>query len=186
MSTNVFHFVVAVGESSEELVRACDALRLRRRSASPGQFGSDDWSESDRTALDTLVYQVLDVVHRLPIIHYSSFLNAWEGPDLLGRFTDWPDDVRREILGNRYNLTYYPSEFSDVFVRQVDQVRNLEQFRDLPGVRQFLGHLREALVAPNWLESSSVVLAVCDSLGPTRLDEEIRASLTTRLDITVE
>src|SRR5262249_53589745 len=138
----------------------------------------------DHEAIAYFCVSLINVVHQLPILYSAQYLDGSSVADSQFRLLEWPDGRKRLINGTRFGVVYYPSEFVQDLLTQIKKYRRRKFYRHQTEDRWFLDHIGEAIQSAQWLDASFLVLSISQHLGPSRLDEEIRAALDLSLHLT--
>lgn len=180
MSTNLVHVLTVIGDYADEVEEACDALLAKRVEQEPGCYGTEDWSDRDRRAIDAICKPLIVAARGLPMLYYAAYVDGWSMAGQQHHLLEWPDGVRRQLCGDEHDLAYYPHAFRDDLLSQIKSARRCKFYRENAESRWYLDHIREAIDAALWLNAPFLVVSITEFLGPTRHNEDIEASLTTR------
>jgi len=177
MSTNFVHVLTVIGEAASEVESACDDLLGRRVESESNSYSSDDWSDRDHCDLAELCETLVGTSHHLPVLYSARYLDGWSTGGLQYAPLEWPDGRERLILGDRYDLAFYPSRYRDTFLPRLKAMRRRKVYREQSEYRWHADHMKEAIEAALWLDAPFLVLAISQFLEPTRHDEDIKAAL---------
>jgi hypothetical protein len=157
------------------------AARMRKWSAArltddPVHWCSAQWPQPVRQEAEEFAALLRANALAPPVVYFVEWFDPWsmgdtvstwltptDGPAPLGVFTDG----------------------CELFAHELPDGGRLDRFLALAGAQQFsesmfcIGRLREALAAWETLTDQSVVLVVRTVVGPTVLDEEVSASIST-------
>jgi hypothetical protein len=177
MSTSLVHVLTIIGKGAIEVEAACQELLARRIQQHPTGHGSSDWTENDHQALEQLCMSLVNASRNLPVLYYAQYLDPWTVADSRFHLLQWPDARRLHICGSTFGLAFYPSRFSHDFLEEIEKLRHAEFYHSQAEDRWYLDHVKEAIDTALWLEDKFLVVCISECIGPTRHDEEIKASL---------
>jgi hypothetical protein len=183
MSTCIVHVLTIIGDSATEVEAACEDLLGRRHKPDDNGYGSDDWSKTDRNAIESLGSALISAARNLPVLHYAQYLDGWSVADSRFNLLKWPDGKRRQICADSVGMVFYPSGFSQDLLAQIGQLRRMELYRNQREDRWFVDQMSEAIEDALWLEAPFLVVSISECLGGSRHDEEIRAALNASIKL---
>jgi hypothetical protein len=184
MSTSLVHVLTVIGKGATQVEAACEELRGRRVERDPQLYGSDDWSERDHRDIDDLCVALLRASRKLPVYYYAQYLDSWSIGRSMYRLLDWPDGMKRLILGSAFSLVFYPSRYSQEFLAQIKRRRRTKLYRNQREDRWYLDQVKEAFESALWLEDNFIVVSIDECIEPSRYDDEIKAALESPIDLT--
>jgi len=176
MSTSLVHVLTVIGKGAVQVEAACEELLSRRVARGPG-YGSLDWTDRDHEDLEHLCVALINAARNLPVLYYAQYLDPWTVGNSMFQLMKYSDGRMRRICGSDFDLVFYPSRFSKEFLHEIDRWRQTEDYRKQSEDRWYLDHVGEAIASVLWLDGRFLVLSISETLGASRLDDEVQAAL---------
>lgn len=186
MSTQLFHFFGILGRPARDVEAACRRILSRRRvPKSPPPFEavwSDQWTARDRDRIDSVCQKLLARPRRLPVMHYSLFLDGYAmGGHLLSAVGDPHGPPERAYSAN-YGFALYSGDKADVWRKEIRKIHRASRGRRIGSATWYADHLRVAIDWTECWKHEFVVIAVSECVGGSRMDADLHASAAGRFD----
>lgn len=206
MSTSIVHVLTFIGRSAKSVEAACEELLSRRSTTNrsnrrtttqgnycvdllgkvdrqPNVYGSDDWSAVDHKDIADFCVTLINAARDLPVLYYAQYLDGWSVGNSMLWLLEWPDGRRCQICGSEYGLSFYPSEHGPDLLAQIKKKRRMKFYRTQSEDRWYLNQVQEAIDYALGLQADFLVVSISQCLGPSRLDEEVKAALETQIGL---
>lgn len=184
MSTNWIHVLTVIGQAADNLQNRLETLVDRGQSETPMSIASDSWSEVDRDSLHQLCRNLIGHSDRLPVYSAVRYLDSWSIGFSPTMFLRWPDERQRRVIGTEYDIVFLPGEQATWINDHLSRLRRRKAIRQSVENTAFVEALQTAINGPTWLNAPFLVVAIQEVLNrPSRLDEDVRASLSSPLSL---
>jgi hypothetical protein len=184
MSTQQFHFLGVIGKPAVDLAKKCHAIVRRRKQPKEWRppfddVNASDWSTRDIERIDLLCSQLLDHRYTLPVMHYSSFLDAYAmGPHGLSAIRATGEQQVR-AYGSAMGFALYESRHADLWREQI----RLNLRRKRSGGDWHTHHVRMAMDWMTHWKHEYAIIAISECLGGSRMDADVHKSAAGRLQL---
>ncbi|WP_435016116.1 hypothetical protein TA3x_003676 [Tundrisphaera sp. TA3] len=163
------------GLAAEVALRRLRAWAEARRTTDPHEWSGDQWPPQARIEADAFAERLRANAPFPPVLHFVEWADLWSMGDLFGRWLSPPGGPSPLIIhADRVELYGYALPDDGRLLRHLKKA-GPQQFDECD---QFIGRLREALLAWQDLAEQAVIIVIREVVGGLVTDEDLAESLS--------